>query len=325
MKATQFHILTRSLLIAALSLALLLTAAAPGPALADGEWRYFAETGCWVGNEFLAFYDARGGLDIFGYPIENAILEDGLTVQYFQRSRMELHPEAPAPYRVQLGLLGQELLGRVDPPVTHDRLPSPGDRSHEYFAETGQVVSYAFLEYFRARGGVDIFGYPISGQATENGVVVQYFQRARLEWRPGNPARYRVQPGLIGLEYYLRRYGQRPSPSPSPSGPSTTPPAPPSAASPAAATATAGRAPVQVSPAATSGPTVSPSPAAAGQPADALTWSHLIMFVVTFVVVVLVGLALLWKRGSLHDWLARRGTPPPGGSGDAGAPWPPGT
>ena len=153
MKAVQFH--TRSLLTAALALALLLTAAAPVPALADGEWRYFAETGCWVGNEFLDFYDKRGGLDIFGYPIENAILEDGLTVQYFQRSRMELHPEAPAPYRVQLGLLGQELLGRVDPPVTHDRLPSPGDRNHEYFAETGQVVSYSFLEYFQGarRGG----------------------------------------------------------------------------------------------------------------------------------------------------------------------------
>jgi hypothetical protein len=62
-------------------------------------------------------------------------------------------------------------------------------------------------------------------------------------------------------------------------------------------------------------PTAAPSaPAPAGQANDVLTLSHLIMFVVTFVVVVLVGLAVLWKRGALQDWLAHRGGGPPAGS-----------
>ena len=309
-----------SLLVVVLALALVAPALAPAPALANGNWRYFAETGFWVGNEFLDFYDRKGGLDIFGYPIGNATIEDNLSVQYFQRARMELHPEAPAPYRVQLGLLGQEMLGRIDPPVTHDRLPAPGDRNHEYFPETGQVVSYGFLEYFRARGGIDIFGYPISAQAVENGIVVQYFQRARLEWRPDNPARYRVQPGLIGLEYYLRRYGQVPVPTAAPTPPVA--PVPPTQVPPPAASATAGRAPAPASPAATTPPAASPSPTGSASGDGGFTWSHLIMFVVTFLVVVLVGLAWLWRRGSLHDWLARRGGPPRGGADDGVAPWP---
>lgn len=314
-------------LVLVLALALSTVAPAAAPALANGNWRYFGETGCWVGAEFLTFFDKRGGVDIFGFPIDNATIEDGLTVQYFQRARMELHPEASAAYRVQLGLLGQLLLGRIDPPVTHDRLPAVGDRNHEYFPDTGQVVSYAFLEYFRARGGVDVFGYPISAQAVENGVTVQYFQRARLEWRPGNPEAYRVQPGLVGSEYYMRRYGQPPSPTPSPSGTPTMVPPPATATATATAarapvTATAGSVPAQASPVTTAAPPASPSPASTTADAGGFTISHLIMFLVTFAVVILVGLALLWRRGSLQDWLARRGSSQ-GGSQDSG-PWSPG-
>ncbi len=80
----------------------------------SSDHRYFAETGHGVHNGFLRAFDARGGLESFGYPISEELYgENGwpYAVQYFQRARFEYHPEnAGTPYEVQLGLLGEEYL-----------------------------------------------------------------------------------------------------------------------------------------------------------------------------------------------------------------------
>lgn len=169
----------------------------PPPAVRS---RYFPETGYTVIGGFLDFWESRGGLDIFGYPISNEFREGNFTVQYFQRARFEWHPENPPRYRVQLGLLGQQVYGRIDPPVPN--WTTPWCRSQRYFPETGHVVSNAFLEFFDRRGGLDIFGYPISEAMYEGSLIVQYFQRARMEWHPENPGPYKVQLGLLGSQVY---------------------------------------------------------------------------------------------------------------------------
>ena len=76
------------------------------------------------------------------------------------------------------------------------------------------MVSFAFLDYFNSHGGVDIFGYPISGEMMEKGINVQYFQRARMEWHPENAAQYRVQLGLVGVEVFSQRGQVKPTPYP---------------------------------------------------------------------------------------------------------------
>ena len=77
--------------------------------------RYFAETGYGVRGQFLQFWEQNGGLKIFGYPISNEIqemLDDGRVyrVQYFERARLEEHPDlANTPFATQLGLIGTAL------------------------------------------------------------------------------------------------------------------------------------------------------------------------------------------------------------------------
>ncbi len=159
--------------------------------------RYFPETGHNVRGDFLDFFDAQGGLKVFGYPITEEFSLGGRTVQYFQRARFEWHPENPAPYQVQLGLLGQEL-GKGMPPGS--RMDT--NFSQRYFPETGHTVAFAFLTFFDANGGLTNFGYPITDFLQENGRIVQYFQRAKFEWYPELLPEQRVQLGDLGSIHF---------------------------------------------------------------------------------------------------------------------------
>ncbi len=72
--------------------------------------RYYAETGHIISPDFSAFWLYRGSLEAFGYPISRPFVENGVQVQYFERVRMEIHPDSIGQPTVKLGLLGSELL-----------------------------------------------------------------------------------------------------------------------------------------------------------------------------------------------------------------------
>ena len=200
----------RSLLPAVLLLSvcfILAALAVPQVLLAQSETeRYFPDTGHIVRGEFLNFFDQRGGLKIFGYPITEQFEYEGRQVQYFQQVRMELHPENPAPNRVQLGALGEEL-GKRTPSTAQT---GPDSFVQRYFPETGHTVAYAFLNFFNNNGGVETFGYPISeyGSESAGGRIVQYFQRAKMEWYPELATAQRVQLADLGIIHFDRLASQ---------------------------------------------------------------------------------------------------------------------
>jgi hypothetical protein len=78
------------------------------------------------------YWQSTGGLTIYGYPISEAFMEvsksDGKSylVQYFERNRLEYHPEnAGTQFEVQLGLLGSELLDKQGGPQAIEALGQP--------------------------------------------------------------------------------------------------------------------------------------------------------------------------------------------------------
>jgi hypothetical protein len=173
---------------------LALVSTASGQSASGGE-AYF-DSGFVVRGEFLDFYNRHGGLRTFGYPLTVAFEENGRHVQYFQAGRMELHPDNPPDRRVMMGTIGEELAA-LEPPLPESSV-LPAAR---FFPETGHTVAAAFLRYFDTLGGVRFFGYPITGMMSEQGYIVQYFQRARLEWHPKNPPSLRIQLGDLGEDY----------------------------------------------------------------------------------------------------------------------------
>ncbi|GAB4188789.1 MAG: hypothetical protein OHK0022_00870 [Roseiflexaceae bacterium] len=155
---------------------------------------------------FRAIWERRGGLLIFGLPLSGPItLPNGLTVQYFERARLEYHPDLRGtPYEVQFGLLAVEL-GYARPPSVTAPPANAADRLW-YYPATGHVIATPFRNYWRGNGGLALFGLPISPVLTENGLQVQYFERARLEFHPENRGtRYEVLQGLLGEQALRQR------------------------------------------------------------------------------------------------------------------------
>src|SRR4051794_16403839 len=60
--------------------------------------RFFAETGKWVRDDFLHYWQTYGGLEIFGYPLSSEMQENGQTVQYFERAVFERNPQNQPPW-----------------------------------------------------------------------------------------------------------------------------------------------------------------------------------------------------------------------------------
>ncbi|MBV9121377.1 MAG: vanomycin resistance protein VanB, partial [Chloroflexi bacterium] len=85
----------------------------------DSSHQFYDQTSHTVANAFLRFFQAHGGPDVLGYPLSDEMsdqLPDGSVrpVQYFQRARLEYHPElAGKPGEVSAGLLGDELLRQM--------------------------------------------------------------------------------------------------------------------------------------------------------------------------------------------------------------------
>jgi len=81
----------------------------------DGSGIYFDATGQEISGDFLDYWQNHGGERAFGWPISPAAQmvnpADGKTylTQWFQRARMEFHPELPVGHRIVLGALGTEL------------------------------------------------------------------------------------------------------------------------------------------------------------------------------------------------------------------------
>jgi LPXTG-site transpeptidase (sortase) family protein len=175
--------------------------------------RCFAETGYCISGRIRQFWEQNGGLPVFGFPITpqqtETIEGKPVQVQWFERNRLELHPENAAPYDVLLGRLGAQV--PVEPPGA----PIAACR---FFAVTSQNVCGPILAAWSASGlrldanpavnveeSLALFGLPLTGLRTETladgrAYQVQWFERARFEIHPENQPPYNVLLGLLGRE-----------------------------------------------------------------------------------------------------------------------------
>ncbi len=202
---------------------LLLLLVSTGRLQAQDDAYCFDETGFCIAGTVRAYWEEHGGLTVFGMPIspqyEEIIEGTPYQVQWFERTRLEVHPENEPPYHVLLGRLGAEQVeaaiqnGTWSPPPQEE----PMENGCVYFAQTGWNVCDDILQAFRANGletdgepglslsdNVALFGLPLTPliEMEIEGATyqVQWFERARFELHPENESPYHVLTGLLGSE-----------------------------------------------------------------------------------------------------------------------------
>ena len=94
--------------------------------------RYFAETKHGISDRFLQYWNQVDGMTTLGYPISDQVQEmlpdkQVYTVQYFERGRIEYHPQqAGTPFEMQIGLVGRALyLNESKPNIIAPVQPTP--------------------------------------------------------------------------------------------------------------------------------------------------------------------------------------------------------
>ncbi len=162
---------------------------------ADGyPWRYFTETGHTVHGAALEHFNATGGLAVYGLPRTEEFVEDGKTVQYFQRGRLEFGPNRQ---RLSLAPLGERVAqqrGVLLRPEARRVAPFESDEQRLYIPQTGHSLVAGFKRFYEQHGGAAMLGHPLTEELVEEGFTMQYFERVVLEYVPGKA----VQPSLLG-------------------------------------------------------------------------------------------------------------------------------
>ncbi|MFP4439964.1 MAG: PQQ-dependent sugar dehydrogenase [Chloroflexaceae bacterium] len=216
-----------------------------GTGQAQSEQRCFEETGFCIAGRIREFWEQNGGLPVFGYPItpqQTAEVEgQPRQVQWFERNRLELHPENAPPYDVLLGRLGVVRLEQQNR-NWRDVPPSGPQSGCQFFEETGQNVCGEILATWRANGlefdgspgtstaeSLALFGLPLSPAQTETLAdgserTVQWFERARFELHPENEPPFNVLLGLLGRQVRGETGTAAPPSNPPGSGPAVPPP-----------------------------------------------------------------------------------------------------
>lgn len=159
--------------------------------------QFFPETGHYIKGEFLQFYKtAKDPKLVYGYPItEQMTSKDGKTVQYFQRARFEINTNLPGNSQIQLTSVGQAT-------YKQGSQLNLGNSAGCQLFPTGYSVCFEFLGFFKANGGTTQFGNPISPIEFHNDIIVQYFEKARFEWRADRPQDQRVVVTDLGRVYF---------------------------------------------------------------------------------------------------------------------------
>jgi WD40 repeat protein len=203
-------------------LALLTALLPPNVSHAQTSERCFPQTGYCISGRIRQFWEQNGGLAVFGFPVTeqrhelNRDNQSPYQTQWFERVRLELHPENQAPYDVLLGRLGSDRL-RQDLRDWQQFPRSDPQAGCRYFGETQQNICGPILRAWRASGlefdgrpgkseaeSLALFGLPISPVMSETvegrTYQVQWYERARFELHPENAAPYDVLLGRLGAE-----------------------------------------------------------------------------------------------------------------------------
>ncbi len=194
------------------------------PVQAQGREALMFPSGHWVDDTygFLSYWREHNGETLLGAPVTRPMEEHGLFVQYFERGRLELHTELEGS-PVLPGRVGADYAAELWLSFTFEapplRAPKPGNTFFsddalipapgEMIFDNGFTIKEPFTSFWKQHNGLQSFGYPISQPLWEyvddNLLMVQYFERTRLERHSTGQDGYDVRISSLGRDLALLR------------------------------------------------------------------------------------------------------------------------
>ncbi len=175
-------------------------------AIPDG-CEYVVQTRQVLCEPLLSYWRNNGGLDRFGWPL-TALREETIegwtgNVQYFERARLELHPEAPTTAQIQIGRIGSAIFETYGTPGTcpvaihpdlydsYERLPF---RSKLGCPQEVEDIASSISQPFE-RGQMVGFSSSTGNYIYAYTTLPTLSQRRYLDtWRAGEPVVQTLQP-----------------------------------------------------------------------------------------------------------------------------------
>ena len=166
--------------------------------------RYFAETGHNLGDPFLPTWNAAGGRSVLGIPLSEARFVDGAgTIQQtFETLTLAYDPAIEAPWTIQALHLDAGVVSRIAPAAARAKVAG-ATGGGQYFADSGHTLANAFLTFWQQRGGLQLFGLPLSEPFTGGAGTTQVFERVVMEEANGTVSLRKLGPDWVtaqGLE-----------------------------------------------------------------------------------------------------------------------------
>ena len=158
---------------------------------------YDTATGHGVAPVFGAYWLGAGAALVIGRPISELLVDGDRQVQYFDFARLEADAT---------GKITAQLLDNVRVPGSpFQPVAKPAESKDVVFVPaTGHTVRGGFLDIYRAVGGAAGLGAPLTEEAGENGLTVQYFEWAKLEWHKDQPPGKQIILAPLGQAWLAR-------------------------------------------------------------------------------------------------------------------------
>lgn len=189
-----------------------------------------------IAGRFAQFWRDNGGLPVFGYPITAARMElnrdtgETYLTQYFERQRLELHPENGRPYDVLLGRLGAVWLEQQNSAGYKFNAGDKGSPALPHFVpETGYNIGFKlnrinpeggwYWDYYSSHGlqfdgapgiqdveSLALIGHPLSAVTLQmtTETSFQVFERTILRYQGSKYAKdpeWRIVGDRLGVWY----------------------------------------------------------------------------------------------------------------------------
>ncbi|MBA2597927.1 MAG: L,D-transpeptidase family protein [Chloroflexia bacterium] len=151
---------------------------------------YFAETGHNLAEPFGSRWQQAGGEAVFGAPLSEERYASGAggVLQSFAKLVLLYDPVQTAPFDVRGQPLGKAVWAEMIAADAAQTVTGCMGASCQFFPETGHTLGEPFAAFWNERGGMALFGPPVSEPFDDPdapGTKVQVFESAVMESRSG--------------------------------------------------------------------------------------------------------------------------------------------